>query len=95
MIDYQNDIIYFTPYYYVLKQFSLSMRPGDVVLGITEPSQDNLHICAVQKADGSYALNLLNKAASPVDVSLQLGEYAAIVNMPANAVQTIFVTLPE
>lgn len=95
MIDYQNDIIYFTPYYYVLKQFSLSMRPGDVVLGITEPSQDNLHICAVQKADGSYAINLLNKAASPVDVSLQLGDYAAIVNMPANAVQTIFVTLPE
>ncbi len=93
MVDYANDIIYYTPYYYVLKQFSLSMRPGDVVLGITEPAIEGLHICAVEKADGSYAVNILNKNKEAVTFNLQLGEYSAAVAVPANAVQTLFVTL--
>ncbi|MCM1034628.1 MAG: hypothetical protein NC038_03060 [Paludibacter sp.] len=94
MVDYQNDIVYFTPYYYVLKQFSRSMRPGDVVLGVTESVVDNLHVCAVQKADGTYAVNMLNKSIEPIRFNLQMGDYCAEVDMPANALQTIFVALP-
>ncbi|MCQ2334315.1 MAG: hypothetical protein MJZ89_00590 [Paludibacteraceae bacterium] len=93
MIDYQQGITYFTPYYYALKQFSLSMRPGDVVLGISESNHENLHICAVQKADGSYAINMLNTAKDAITFNLQIGEYVADVTAPANSVQTIFVAL--
>ena len=91
MIDYQNDIIYFTPYYYALKQFSRSMRPGDVVLGVSQPAKENLMVCAVKKADGSYAINMLNKAKADEAFKLRIGDYEAEVVAPANSVQTIFV----
>ena len=95
MVDYANDIIYYTPYYYVLKQFSRSMRPGDVVLGVTNnlsPLTDNLYLCAVAKQDGSYAINILNTGKA-VTFPLQIGDYVARITMPANAVETIIVKL--
>ena len=94
MVDYDNDIIYFTPYYYVLKQFSRSMRPGDVVLGITnniaEHTNGKVQLCAVEKPDGSVAVNILN-AMTDEDISfpLQIGDYIAEIEMPRNSVKTI------
>lgn len=94
MIDYANDIIYFTPYYYVLKQFSRSMRPGDVVLGVSQPQgQEQIHLCAVRKADGSLAVNILNHSEQADDVRVQIGDYTATVPMPANSVKTLFINL--
>ncbi len=94
MIDYANDIIYFTPYYYVLKQFSRSMRPGDVVLGVSQPQgQEQIHLCAVRKADGSLAVNILNRSEQADDVRVQIGDYTATVPMPANSVKTLFINL--
>ena len=93
MVDYQNDRLYFTPYYYVLKQFSRSMRPGDTVLGIkTQTANQSLHVCAVSKPDGSIAVNILNTGAA-VTFPLQIGEYIADIAMPANCVETIIVKL--
>ena len=92
MVDYENDILYYTPYYRVLKQFSRSMRPGDVVLGVSECPNPDLHICAVAKQDGSYAINILNTGKA-IHFPLQLGEYIANIEMPANAVETIIVKL--
>lgn len=89
MVDYENDKPYFTPYYYVLKQFSRSMRPGDVVLGISQaPSAEQLHVCAVAKQDGSYAVNILNTGEA-VTFPLQIGGYEAVIDMPENSVKTI------
>lgn len=94
MIDYANDIIYFTPYYYVLKQFSRSMRPGDVVLGVSQPQgQEQIHLCAVRKADGSLAVNILNRSEQADEVRMQIGDYTATVPMPANSVKTLFINL--
>ena len=94
MIDYANDIVYYTPYYYVLKQFSRSMRPGDVVLRTCPPEGEaHLHLCAVSKADGSIAVNILNRSEHAEEVRLQIGDYCATVPMPANAVKTLFVRL--
>ena len=91
MVDYSNDIIYYTPYYYVLKQFSRSMRPGDVVLGISEHEDRDLHICAVEKQDGSYAINILNTAQVEKNLLLQLGDFFADIKLPKNCVETIIV----
>ena len=95
MVDYQNDILYYTPYYYVLKQFSRSMRPGDVVLGLITNDKGltpHIHLCAVAKQNGSYAINILNTGEA-VSFPLQIGEYTANIDMPANSVETIIVKL--
>ena len=95
MIDYANDIIYYTPYYYVLKQFSRSMRPGDTVLGVSsQPSafSDQIYLCATVNEQGEYAINILNTGKA-VTFPVQIGEYIAAINMPANSVETIIVKL--
>ncbi|MBQ0034260.1 MAG: glycoside hydrolase family 30 protein [Bacteroidales bacterium] len=93
MVNAEEGVIYYTPYYYALKQLSLSMRPGDRVLGVSEPIRGELHLCAVEKADGSYAINMLNTSKEAIDFKLRIGEYVAEVNAPANSVQTIMVSL--
>ena len=95
MIDYQNDIIYYTPYYYALKQFSRSMRPGDAVLRVENPyleQDEDLHVCASVNEQGEYAVNILNTGAARA-LPLQIGDYTAIIDVPANAVETIIVKL--
>ncbi len=106
MIDYNNDIIYFTPYHYAFRHFSRSMRPGDIALGVsTIADNPDLHVCAVKKAvssqtsnikhQTSYAINMLNRAQEPCSFNLQLGNYFATIHLPANCVETIEVTLPK
>ena len=101
MIDYQNDIIYYTPYYYVLKQFSRSMRPGDVALQVNYPStmktgvdceSQDIFLCAVEKADGSYAINILNMGPETT-IPVQLGTHYANITLPTASIQTIIVKL--
>ena len=111
MVDYINNpqsTIYYTPYYYVLKQFSRSMRPGDTVLGVQLPTlhtasadrqnsqhstlNTQIHLCAVAKQDGSYAINILNTGEA-IRFPLQIGDYVADVALPANCVETIIVKL--
>ncbi len=93
MIDYRNDIIYYTPYYYVLKQFSRSMRPGDEVISC-QPSviSNQIFVCATRNKDGQIAVNILNTGEA-ASFPLQIGEYMADVELPANSVQTIIVKL--
>ena len=96
MVDYLNDIIYFTPYHYAFRHFSRSMRPGDVALGVSILADSpDLHVCAVKKPNGAYAINMLNKAQEPLSFNLQLGEYFATIHLPANCIETIEVTLPN
>ena len=106
MIDYNNDIIYFTPYHYAFRHFSRSMRPGDIALGVTTIADNpDLHVCAVKKAvssqtsnikhQTSYAINMLNRAQEPCSFNLQLADYFATIHLPANCVETIEVTLPD
>ena len=101
MIDYQNDIIYYTPYYYVLKQFSRSMRLGDVALQVNYPStmktgndceSQDIFLCAVEKADGSYAINILNMGPETT-MPVQLGTHYANITLPTASIQTIIVKL--
>ena len=95
MVDYQNDIVYYTPYYYVLKQFSRSMRPGDKVLSCqpsARPDMNQIFVCATLNEEGRIAVNILNTG-DAVAFPLQIGEYVAQVAMPANSVETIVVRL--
>lgn len=95
MVDYKNHIIYYTPYYYVMKQLSRTIRPGDVVLGISQTGNPDLHILAVEKPDGAYGICMLNTAKEDYGFGLQLGSYSAHITAPANSVQTIVVEFPK
>jgi hypothetical protein len=79
----------------VLKQFSRSMRPGDKVLGVQYPIsniQYPIYLCATQGKDGAISINILNTGEA-LSFPLQIGEYVANVDMPANSVKTIIVKL--
>ena len=93
MVDYEREepIVYYTPYYYVLKQFSRSMRPGDIVVRVDAPQRDNIHLCAVKKQDGSYVVQVLNTALEPDKLTLALNNYEAEITLPANSVQTLII----
>ena len=91
MIDYRNYIIYFTPYHYILRQLSRTIRPGDVVLGVTQPTCADLHVCATRRPDATCVITMFNESAKPITVPLQVGPYVATVTTPAHALQTLVV----
>jgi hypothetical protein len=68
------------------------MRPGDKVLGVSNPTDGRIHLCATQGQDGTIAVNILNTD-DALEFPLQIGEYVANVSMPANSVKTIIVKL--
>ena len=94
MVDYQANLLYFTPYYYVLKQFSRSMRPGDKAVKVERPdaATETIHLCATKNAAGEIAVNILNTGEAR-SFPLQINGYAATIDMPANSVKTIIVPL--
>ena len=97
MIDTQNGDIYYTPIYYVLSQFSKTIRPGDKALQVetklTGLDSDALHASAAVNDKGLVSVQLLNTTKEPISFSLQFGEQYTEVVMSANALQTIRVQL--
>mgnify|MGYP003290450331 CR=1 FL=1 len=93
MVDYANDIVYYTPYYYVLKQFSRMMRPGAKALGVSETGLEDVFVSAVRSEDGSVVVNVLNKRKEAVCLPLQVGEYSAKLSVPANCVESLRLSL--
>ena len=69
------------------------MRPGDQVISC-QPSaiSDQVFVCATKNAEGQIAVNILNTGEA-TSFPLQIGEYCATVDMPANSVETILVKL--
>ncbi len=100
MIDVKSGQIYYTPIFYVLAQFSRTIRPGDkavytdeVLVGL---DQDALHASASINNEGVLAIQVLNTTKAPLNYQLQVGAHMAEVLIPANALQTIRVKLrPE
>ena len=84
-------IVYYTPYYYVLKQFSRTMRPGDVVLKVDAPADPALHVCAVVKTDGRIAVQILNEAEENKQLNLAIRNTAANIILPPRTVETLII----
>ena len=77
------------------------MRPGDVALQVNYPStmktgvdceSQDIFLCAVEKADGSYAINILNMGPETT-IPVQLGTHYANITLPTASIQTIIVKL--
>jgi glucosylceramidase len=99
MIDTEAQNVYYTPIYYVLAQFSRTIRPGDraVQTEFQRPGldADALHACATINSKDLLSIQLLNTTWEPIDYKLQIGEQYAKIRIEANSVQTVRVPLWE
>lgn len=97
MIDTESGHIYYTPIFYVLAQFSRTIRPGDQAVQADKYldglDDDALHASATINNDKLVSVQLLNTTKQPIQYSLQLGAQHALVEIPANSVQTVRIQL--
>jgi glucosylceramidase len=97
MIDTESGYVYYTPIYYILAQFSRTIRPGDKAVQTNQISEyfgeDALHSCATMNDDGLLSVQLLNTTPKPITYNLQIDAQYAEIIIPANSVQTVRVQL--
>ncbi|MEJ2545176.1 MAG: glycoside hydrolase family 30 beta sandwich domain-containing protein, partial [Calditrichaceae bacterium] len=80
--------VYYTPLYYVMKQFSRHIRPGAHRIGIDNPVKD-LMVTACLNLDGTISVNLLNQSDKQINYQLSLAGTFANLAIDAQAVQTL------
>lgn len=97
MIDTRSGRVYYTPIFYVLAQFSRTIRPGDRAVQtdkfLEQLEQDAIHASAAINRDGLLAVQVLNTTQKPIRYELQVGAQYAEVVIAANALQTLRVQL--
>lgn len=93
MIDTETQYVYYTPIYWVLAQFSRTIRPGDHAVrthaSLDGLDPDALHAGATIDDDSLLSVQLLNTTRQPIVFSLQIGDHFAELTIPANSVQTV------
>jgi glucosylceramidase len=97
MIDTNSKNIYYTPIYYVLAQFSKTIRPGDKSVQTQKKlaglDNDALHACATLNSNNLLSVQLLNTTKSPITYHLQISDQYAQITLSANSIQTVRVQL--
>ncbi|PQJ72585.1 glycoside hydrolase family 30 protein [Polaribacter butkevichii] len=91
IVDPAKDAVYFTPLYYTMAHFSKYIRPEAKVIGL-ENSDKELQVTAAQNTDGSIAVVVFNEGKTKKSFKLLLGEKETLVNIDAQALQTIMVS---
>jgi len=96
MIDTETKEIYYTPIYYILSQFSRTIRPGDRVVRVSKmfgQYHDDIHSCATINDEGLLTVHVLNTARQEVPFYLQIKDQCANMKIDANCLQTIRIQL--
>ena len=97
MIDTDSGYVYYTPVFSILKQFSQTIRPNDVVLETSLNLESGLKDVLIASASISpqkkLSVQVFNSGKQPLDYALQVGEEHAEVVIPANTLQTLVVQL--
>ena len=97
MIDTETAYVYYTPIFYVLSQFSRTIRPGDKAVQVTSSLEisddDAIHASASLNSDRLLSVQVLNTTKKPVVYQLQIGSQFAAVTIDANALQTVRVQM--
>jgi len=97
MIDTDTGHVYYTPIFYVLSQFSRTIRPGDKAVDVSTEmdllDEDAIHASASLNNDNLLSVQVLNTTKSAIEYKLQVGTQFASVTIQANAVQTVRVQL--
>lgn len=97
MIDTDTKYVYYTPIFFVLAQFSQTIRPGDRAVQteiiLDKLDNDALHSCATINKDNLLTIQLLNTTKEALEINLQIDEQYARIKMVPNSVQTIRIQL--
>jgi glucosylceramidase len=97
MIDTATGHVYYTPIFYVLSQFSRTIRAGDkaveVIADLEGLEDDAIHASASLNNDNLLSVQVLNTTKKPIVYQLQIGSQFAAVNIEANALQTVRVQM--
>jgi glucosylceramidase len=98
MINVNTKEIHYTPIFYILAQFSKTIRPGDKAVQTLKyldetVSDDDLHACATINANNVLSIQVLNTTKKPIDYKIQIGTQFAPVTIVPNAVQTVRIQL--
>lgn len=99
MINLKSQHIYYTPIYYILSQFSRTIRPGDIALG-TVNRTDGIEPNAIFASssinpDGIISVQVLNTTKTDISYNLDIGTQTANLNIKKNSLQTIKINLPN
>jgi len=98
MIDTASGFVYYTPIYYVLAQFSRTIRPGDKAvhseIELSGLGADDLHAFASINNDHMLSVQILNTTKKNIKVNLQVGKQYAPVSVQANALLAVRMQLP-
>jgi len=97
MINTDTKEVYYTPVYYILAQFSKTIRPGDRAVTTNKKSEgldpDALHACATLNDSLLLTVQLLNTTREEIPLCLQIkGQYASI-SSKGNSLMTIQIQL--
>lgn len=97
MIDTQSNAIYYTPIFYILAQFSQTIRPGDKAVLVNQHLNPDLKTALYSSAsinnEQLLSVQILNTQKYDIELSLQIGTQYAIVIAGANSLQTIRIQL--
>ncbi len=97
MIDTSTQEVYYTPIYYVLAQFSRTIRPGDHAVrtrhALDGLDADALHACATINDNALLSVQVLNTTKKVIAYKLQIADRYADITIPANSLQTVRVQL--
>ena len=97
MIDTDTGYVHYTPVFYVLSQFSRTVRPGDRAVttdcNTDSLDKDALHACASVNNERLLSVQVLNTTKEAIDYKLQIGRQYAAITLEANALQTVRVQL--
>ena len=96
MIDTESEEVYYTPIYYILSQFSRTIRPGDRVVRISKmfgQYHDDIYSCATINDENLLTVQVLNTARQEVPFYLQIKDQCANMKIDANCLQTIRIQL--
>ncbi len=88
IVDPDQDEVYFTPLYYVMKHFSKYIRPGAKRIGFDIDS-DSIMCTAALNPDGTIAVVLFNENKEKVNVIIKVGDAENQVILNGEAIQTI------
>ncbi|MBN2091122.1 glycosyl hydrolase, partial [candidate division KSB1 bacterium] len=90
MIDTKSKHVYYTPIFYILAQFSRTIRPGDKAVQTHQQlsglDSDALHACATINSGMLLSVQLLNTTKNPIEYHLQIGKQYATLAIAANSV---------
>lgn len=93
MIDTETKYVYYTPIFYILSQFSRTIRPGDVAvetnITINILEDDSIHASSTVNDDNLLSVQILNTTKIAITYQLQIGVQYSTIKIEANSLQTV------